>query len=1647
MNIQVSVQPAPGSDLPVAGGATVEINYARTITPEEGETDDQVAQSARLVLDEQLKGSVRLENAASAQMQASVLAADGSALLSRTLSADSGKAVLTLGIAEVALIKNGRQQIPADTTPLMVARTARLVPTGSVKVDYARSSVMVAPLKDLKALTASGVDALLKSGGTRITSMEVTGQDLGTLTRLAWTPTHLAVDGTFTASFTQQPAIGWLWWLIGEQQVLGFMLDNLEAADTKTFMIALPALSAPSTTAAGTPEKGCGRAVPANVTEAEVANNPAIYSEDPGAFCRPFSNPERVLSEKSFAVIARITQPEIGPLGSVKIKTMRLLNLEGDVSVAAPSSRASGARGRASRASRTSVAATASVASRLSSSALAGAALPSRHHLVDRYVDLLNRLPAGRTSMDANHPLQWEDDIAQYQAATVAIGHILEFRVRWRSNGYSLGTVAKTLTLAPRQTKRIQKIEWERSDRARRSERTQLRDQENDSTVRERDYHDHVAAHLSEWASGRSSSDTEAVAGGIGFFASGIIGGIGGGAASAHSSSHQDGGRDTTASEEQRLRDSIRRHGDALRKFESTVVNEVTQEETVTGTTEVIRNANYMHSLTVIYYQILRHLKVSTEFAGVRECIFVPFAIKPFDLQRAYRWRESLQASIRSPLYSRALRYLKDVATGFATSDIAPGPRAGQQLTYLRGSVYVSLGVERPRDTAEGLFDAGLWQVAQPLLQTPALGIFSLLATQSAAQRDRIFQAEHAPSMAARWANRIQLRTTGGRVLHADCTLASRYQFNGSVRIDFAVPANELLGLSRQALQQLTVIPELGLPPGSVANLTRLSLVYNTDRYEHAVEGRTGTNDLVRPASGNPDNATVVLPLDNWERVDEQLEIRRSVDQLIEHLNEHVEYYHKAIWWRMDRDRLMMMLDGFYVPNTNNVSIASVVDREPVGIIGNSLVYRVGAASFLGYGKVTTPAALYNVYANKEPVTDPVLISLPTDGLYAQTIMDECAALEEHYGNTDWVLNDKEPDLGTIDPSLMLSRRADQTTATTPTAFPGTIINLQNAPEAPAPSGLQGVLNAVTNPNAFRDMAGLAGTQANALAALNTAANLATNFGNQAAALELAKLAKADQATRTADQKIASIKGAVDKGLSTPADAAQATRDVLSAMNPDSPRADAPHENAAINSAIDSARTMPGSMIEANTSEGGVRVKMGGGDLQSTLENMAGAGNVVFASAGGSKTPQEHIILVGGPSNSYNGYGKVVDDGTGTMVFKLNPAPTTLGGVDAFINSSLGNVTHDKYWADFLEPVPRLFTNGLVKPKENDIVTVIVYYPPFMKRQERDWAASPWNTQKWMNSPWVNGKDPYDPMVKYVDQGAIVTTSAPTSSTSATPPKNLDYATQKVSEERIDHEILMRSTTETRTAAQTYSKRPTGPNQWIDDIHNVPRRILYGNTLGGAASMRGVLVKILLVNDPQQILEYLAMGKLSTKPRYWKNLLDTYDEEDMGNMEGPSGSNVSDTWWDYAFAPSKMPAAGQQPNVPAAWKDTPDVDRRKVKIARLDYFGHSNQSALFLKYAWANNKGDAAVPHGEVLLTADEVNSALAGKNATTTQAEAKLWGCSLGNDFADKLTESFSYVQAAESLTTFENVLSSPTAMPEPVSGGWSQYFAPVTL
>ena len=69
-----------------------------------------------------------------------------------------------------------------------------------------------------------------------------------------------------------------------------------------------------------------------------------------------------------------------------------------------------------------------------------------------------------------------------------------------------------------------------------------------------------------------------------------------------------------------------------------------------------------------------------------------------------------------------------------------------------------------------------------------------------------------------------------------------------------------------------------------------------------------------------------------------------------------------------------------------------------------------------------------------------------------------------------------------------------------PTPLSTPIINLQNAPAAPDPSGLSALAQLLSNPN-FEDITGLDGTQRNALEALISSFEATTAAGSMAAGL------------------------------------------------------------------------------------------------------------------------------------------------------------------------------------------------------------------------------------------------------------------------------------------------------------------------------------------------------------------------------------------------------------------------------------------------------------------------------------------------------------------------------------------------------------------
>ena len=584
----------------------------------------------------------------------------------------------------------------------------------------------------------------------------------------------------------------WLWVLSGPLTFVGIVPDGFPADLRRTLWLPVTAADVAAAGAAA----GEGAATPIDPSEQELIESPDLFADDPGTSCRPFQSPNRIVGEKTFHTVLRVTQPEIGtdPAAPRPPRPRDLAERFGlDASVfveaaAAEPSRPGDSTGGRSITRRVTSAvlrnlSTMTGAITSSSSRATVDELPPAAELVARERTQILQGSRGRRVVSGGSILDWEDSTPA-QAESLAYGHVLDYRVRWRNNGYSFGKVAYSLALAPRQTKQIVTVQSEILDRVRREETTTLSDEISQETTRDYGYSDAVRASLSEWAKGGSRSSTTGAAGGIGMAIGPVV--LGGGASHgrADSSSWQEGGRNVTALEEQALRDAIRQHGDSLRELHSVVVQEQTQQETVQAVSETVRNPNYCHSLTVVYHEILRHLRVDTEVAGARECVFVPLPIKPFTWARMIRWRDSLTQALTVRSLRWVMPYLEDVETDFVDSRVPAGRRADQPVTYVLGSIYLQLAVERPQDTDENDLDQLAWARIGPLMNRPVREVFAQLR-KSAERRDEIFQKEHAPAVARAWVEKLTLSAGAVPLRGADMTLATRYVYNRTVRVDF----------------------------------------------------------------------------------------------------------------------------------------------------------------------------------------------------------------------------------------------------------------------------------------------------------------------------------------------------------------------------------------------------------------------------------------------------------------------------------------------------------------------------------------------------------------------------------------------------------------------------------------------------------------------------------------------------------------------------------------------------------------------------------------------------------------------------------------------------------------------------------------------
>lgn len=643
----------------------------------------------------------------------------------------------------------------------------------------------------------------------------------------------------------------------------------------------------------------------------------------------------------------------------------------------------------------------------------------------------------------------------------------------------------------------------------------------------------------------------------------GALVGVSGGYGQSDSNAWQDSARNLSSSSLQTLRDRTLQSASAVRGLRSSVVSAVAQGEAVRATTEVVANHNHCHAMTVQYFEVLRHLKVEHKLTDVQECLFVPLPMSRFGLPKTLRWRQSLQTYLQRRELVGGFDAARRVQSNWLQSGEPLGRFADESIRSIAGELLLTIMIpmpplpERPlpkppdpADTAKDISNTvnpteGAWGVVLAIatggasLVTGKVTEASINLTKAASkgvrgvvddfysqptpqERYDKFHAEIMPGIVEAFVDQLELWAVIGSAAPVllkgiDFTLASVYQ--PGIPLMVSVRGTLIGQIRRGDISQLIIKSSTGMPTGCKSFVNSATIRYRTESFEHSFVDDSRVNDDIDPprvtgsfsAAGefslNPlmlgTGATLFTPLDSWEQRSPRTEDKRLAKELVEHLNDNLEFYHHAIWWTMDPNRRYMLMDGFYAPGSNNRSVASVVENRVIGIVGNAMVLPVARGVHLDprYVKDTNGKRvnLLDVYKLRSPVPS-ANVSLPTRGVFAEAVLGNCNSCEEIDDSRFWRWEespiDEPPAIGPISTDT----RRTEPPSMQPSPFPTPIVSIQNAPNAPDPAGVTGVLNALGK-QSFPDITGLAGTQANAAAAYSQALDTAYKFGKEASTL------------------------------------------------------------------------------------------------------------------------------------------------------------------------------------------------------------------------------------------------------------------------------------------------------------------------------------------------------------------------------------------------------------------------------------------------------------------------------------------------------------------------------------------------------------------
>ena len=501
--------------------------------------------------------------------------------------------------------------------------------------------------------------------------------------------------------------------------------------------------------------------------------------------------------------------------------------------------------------------------------------------------------------------------------------------------------------------------------------------------------------------------------------------------------------------------------------------------------------------------------------------------------------------------------------------------------------------------------DFKLWDAYASILDMTVYELLNKFSGNVISDWDKIFFDDIAPQILKHLVSEstIRFNPLGGLDLTATSRYSGREQLlRYNFRASTTLARKDILKLDILYTFNASVRNQARLINEVTLNVEDLTVYYSTNHYSGKLFSGYVGDDLLDGGVHN-----IQSPLNFDEQRNPRMEDIFIVDKLVEHLNSNLEYYNKLLWFRLDPDRRYMLLDGFSIELYNDYgvkvpsrSLASVVKNELITVAGNSLVFPVapGYKVSMAYLTETTQdesevkVTLFDHYKPLTPI-EPYRISVPTKGVFAETLQSYCNACEKietdrlqdwnKFPNTD----EPTPFVPVVTPTPTIT---DWKAAFKDFAPP--MINIQNAPNEPAPgAGLAGLNDLMGKSGVFKDITGLDATQQTALK------TYLSNQENAKAFAEMAKELAMQQHNTDHSAKISdSLKSAKDAGAISQDDYGKLTKEHLQ-QQIDGGKAQSQQDLAQkskqvaspIAAAVDLAKTRQGDFSATETTPDGVK--------------------------------------------------------------------------------------------------------------------------------------------------------------------------------------------------------------------------------------------------------------------------------------------------------------------------------------------------------------------------------------------------------------------------------------------------------------------------